>query len=98
MAACPAAVAAASASLGTGVSFGGCSKKVYWRQVSGCSSLCSSLAGMKLVAVAPPVHNGGGSSVGFVRGALYSDAKYDLTDYKFEPIKESIVAREMTRR
>jgi len=98
MAACPSAVAAASASLGTGVSFGGCSKKVYWRQVSGCSSLCSSLAGMKLVAVAPPVHNGGGSSDGVVRGALYSDAKYDLTDYKFEPIKESIVAREMTRR
>ncbi len=98
MAACPAAVAAASASLGTGVSFGGCSKNVYWRQVSGCSSLCSSLAGMKLVAVASPVHNGGGFSLGVVRGALYSDAKYDLTDYKFEPIMESIVAREMTRR
>ncbi|KAL2649292.1 hypothetical protein R1flu_017420 [Riccia fluitans] len=32
------------------------------------------------------------------RAALYSDAQYDLNNYKFAPIKEAIVAREMTRR
>ncbi|KAL2649289.1 hypothetical protein R1flu_017417 [Riccia fluitans] len=32
------------------------------------------------------------------RAALYSDVQYDLNNYKFAPIKESIVAREMTRR
>lgn len=30
--------------------------------------------------------------------ALYADQKYDLQSFKFEPIRESIVAREMTRR
>nr|PNR30593.1 hypothetical protein PHYPA_026909 [Physcomitrium patens] len=32
------------------------------------------------------------------RVSLYSDAKYDQNNYTFDPIKESIVAREMTRR
>ena len=31
------------------------------------------------------------------RAAIYSYAQYDLNNYKFAPIKESIVAREMTR-
>ncbi|MCO5582218.1 hypothetical protein L7F22_036110 [Adiantum nelumboides] len=30
--------------------------------------------------------------------ALYSDSSYDLSSFKFEPIREAIVAREMTRR
>jgi thiamine thiazole synthase len=38
------------------------------------------------------------SKAGVANASLYSDAKYDLSNYKFEPIKESIVAREMTRR
>eukprot|EP00252_Welwitschia_mirabilis_P009940 TRINITY_DN228_c0_g1_i1.p1 TRINITY_DN228_c0_g1~~TRINITY_DN228_c0_g1_i1.p1 ORF type:complete len:355 (+),score=13.35 TRINITY_DN228_c0_g1_i1:284-1348(+) len=38
------------------------------------------------------------SSSSSKRGSLYSDSKYDLQSFKFNPIKESIVSREMTRR
>lgn len=33
-----------------------------------------------------------------MQGSLQADPKYDLNGFKFEPIKESTVAREMTRR
>lgn len=60
------------------------------------SSSCSSVHGTAFQASARP-------SVAAVRAtppiaSLYADRKYDLESFKFEPIKESIVAREMTRR
>ncbi|CAM6030607.1 unnamed protein product [Sphagnum balticum] len=98
MAASTAALAASASLSAACVSAGVSSKGCCQQRVS--SSLCSSLAGTKLVsasasaAVLSKAHVGEGG----VRAALYSDAKYDLNNYKFEPIKESIVAREMTRR
>eukprot|EP00850_Spirogloea_muscicola_P004049 SM000017S02789 [mRNA] locus=s17:253227:254896:- [translate_table: standard] len=56
----------------------------------------SSLAGVRLARSAA------GASGKVVRAQtsamLYGDSKYDLNNYKFQPIRESIVAREMTRR
>lgn len=60
------------------------------------SSCASSVNGVRIAAAPRPAVVSHASSA--PRANLYSDAKYDLNNYKFAPIKESIVAREMTRR
>ncbi|KAG0583968.1 hypothetical protein KC19_3G175900 [Ceratodon purpureus] len=59
-------------------------------------SSAGSMAGVRMVAT--PKSQKRGIRVAGVSASLYSDAQYDLNNYKFAPIKESIVAREMTRR
>jgi thiamine thiazole synthase len=63
---------------------------------SNVGSSSSSLAGVRMVA--SPKAQLRHARVPAASASMYSDAKYDLNNYKFEPIKESIVAREMTRR
>ena len=63
---------------------------------SSIASSAGSMTGVRMVAV-PKRGSKGGRGAG-ARAAMYSDALYDLNNYKFAPIKESIVAREMTRR
>lgn len=59
------------------------------------SSQASSVSGVRLC----PKMSARVSAVSTgIRATLYQDSKYDLNNYKFAPIKESIVAREMTRR
>jgi thiamine thiazole synthase len=62
------------------------------------SSTSSSVAGVRLAAA--PRHTAVSVEKATItpRAAMYSDSQYDLNNYKFSPIKESIVAREMTRR
>ncbi|KAI5084443.1 hypothetical protein GOP47_0000612 [Adiantum capillus-veneris] len=63
-----------------------------------CFSSSSSVSGSRLcapVSLTVPSSRARSSSVS---AALYSDSSYDLSSFKFEPIRESIVAREMTRR
>nr|ABK22862.1 unknown [Picea sitchensis] len=71
-------------------------RKLMSSKFGSLSSSCSSVHGTALQASARP-------SVAAVRAtpaiaSLYADRKYDLESFKFEPIRESIVAREMTRR
>lgn len=58
-------------------------------------SSSSSVTGTRMVAT-PTRRTKVASAV--TSATLYSDSSYDLNNYKFAPIKESIVAREMTRR
>ncbi|CAM6099166.1 unnamed protein product [Calypogeia fissa] len=60
------------------------------------SSASSSVAGVRLAAALRHAKVEKASVT--TRAAMYSDSSYDLNNYKFAPIKESIVAREMTRR
>lgn len=59
-------------------------------------STSSSLCGAPMVTMAKQRKNA--KQARAVSASLYSDSQYDLSNYKFAPIKESIVAREMTRR
>ena len=59
------------------------------------SSQASSISGVRLCTKLPARVSAVSSGI---RATLYQDSKYDLNNYKFAPIKESIVAREMTRR
>uniref|UniRef100_A0A7I3ZN47 Uncharacterized protein n=1 Tax=Physcomitrium patens TaxID=3218 RepID=A0A7I3ZN47_PHYPA len=56
----------------------------------------SSLAGVRMVAA--PKDRLRQTRAWTVSASLYSDAKHDSNNFKFDPIKESIVARLMTRR
>lgn len=60
-------------------------------------SLASSISGAKLTSMAAPKASTNASSAP-VSAALYPDERYNINDFKFAPIRESIVAREMTRR
>eukprot|EP00250_Pteridium_aquilinum_P011181 c19888_g1_i1 orf=626-1717(-) len=65
---------------------------------SSLSSISSSLSGARLVA--PLVSSSPVSSRARVvaQASFYPNPSYDLSSFKFEPIREAIVAREMTRR
>jgi len=48
--------------------------------------------------IAPNVSQKAKTSRNVATQAMYQDSKYDVNNFQFAPIKESIVAREMTRR
>ncbi|RWW90150.1 hypothetical protein BHE74_00000713 [Ensete ventricosum] len=64
---------------------------------AGNNHLRSSFGGLRLAATPLPSHPGSGKAALSVTSALAAP-KYDLGSFSFQPIQESVVSREMTRR
>jgi len=71
-------------------------RKLASSKFASLSSSCSSVHGTAFPASARPSPVAVRATAPIA--SLYADRKYDLQSFKFEPIRESIVAREMTRR